>query len=112
MQKNETKEVINPFGQKFWSIWGLWKEYKQDAHKFKYKSPISEQMALNRLSEISAGKEDIAIKVIETSIANQWEGLYALKTISLYDTRKQPVSNDSSRQSLNDALNKRFGDRG
>jgi|SRR5882757_8412100 len=103
MQKTK---IVNPFGDKFQLSWDLWKLYKKEAHKFTYKSPISEQSAINGLVEMSGGVEDKAVAIIKQSLENQWEGFWPIKN---FQNGKQPISSNSSRQSLHDALNKRFG---
>lgn len=76
----EETEIILPFDSEvFNSAWAAWKEYKAKEKKFTYKSPISEQIALKRLGEISGNNENKALEIIETSIANGWEGLFELK---------------------------------
>lgn len=72
--------VIFPFETiEFKKWWDLWKEYKFKDHKFKYKSNISEQAALKKLSELSGADESIAIKIIEQSMAQGWVGFFELK---------------------------------
>jgi hypothetical protein len=77
--KKRSTEVKNPFGVEFQESWNLWKEYKEEVHKFTYKSGISEQMAMSLVYKLSGGKEDIAISIIEQSIAAQWKGFFQLK---------------------------------
>lgn len=79
--KKENESVIFPFdSENFKTYWDYWKEYKSKEFKFKYKSVISEQAALKKLSEMADGNEDIAIKIIEQSIAQTWKGFFDLKT--------------------------------
>lgn len=73
-------ELRYPFdSEKFTKAWALWKRYKGEEHGFKYKSALSEQMALNALHKLSQGKEAGALSIIEQSMANGWEGLFELK---------------------------------
>lgn len=109
MSIKKTAEVTNPFSEKFTPIWELWKEYKHEAFGFKYKSSISEQMALKKLVQISSGNEDTAIAIIEQSIADQWEGLYSLKIHGNGTGATKVVDIKEGRKSVNDALDKRFG---
>jgi len=75
-----SSNIVFPFtSEAFKSIWELWKKFKLQEHKFKYKSEISEQAALKDLSEISDSHEATAIKIIEKSMAKGWQGLFALK---------------------------------
>lgn len=73
-------DIIYPFtSENFIKFWGLWKQYKKDEHRFKYKTPVTEQAALKKIAELANGDEYTAIKIIEESIANGYKGLFALK---------------------------------
>lgn len=109
MTKKTQEEVVNPFGKLGQAAWDRWKKWKKEMFSFTYKTATSEQTALNDLVALSQGNEDVAVEIINKSIANQWKGLHPLK-INTY--AKQPVDSATQRQSLNDALNKRFGNRG
>tara|TARA_Y100000385_G_C12685873_1_gene464187 strand:+ start:202 stop:546 length:345 start_codon:yes stop_codon:yes gene_type:complete len=68
-------KVVLPFqSEKFEAAWNEWKEYKQTDHRFKYKSPKSEQRALIKLQNEHTNETD-AIDAIHTAIANGWKGL-------------------------------------
>jgi hypothetical protein len=103
------REVVSPFSDKFSPVWELWKEYKQEAFKFTFKSSISEQGALNKLVKLSGGDENTAIEIVEESIANQWEGFYYLKQNSTSNGNTKIVDIAKGRESVNNALDKRFG---
>lgn len=80
--KPKIDPVILPFeSDRFQNHWQIWKDYKLDHFKFKYKSPVSEQAALKKLNEDSDGDEDVAIKMIEASMAQGWQGLFPLKNL-------------------------------
>ena len=71
------KEVVLPWdSQQFAEKWQLWKNYKKQEHKFGFKSAVSEQMALKKLTEVSSGQEHRAIELIETAISNGWKGIH------------------------------------
>jgi hypothetical protein len=78
---NENKiELIFPFtSENFLKVWGYWKQYKNKEHGFKFKTVLSEQAALKKLGELAKQDEDIAIKIIEQSLANGWQGFFELK---------------------------------
>ena len=59
--------------------WEKWKNYKKDEFKFNYKSEVSEQAAKNELLNLSGNNAEIAIKIIDQSIANGWKGFFKLK---------------------------------
>ena len=65
--------------ESFKEQWELWKQYKKEEHKFKYRSPISEQAALRKLSKLT-NYEHEAINILHQSIENGWKGLFKLKT--------------------------------
>lgn len=79
----EKPKIIFPFDtENFKTQWQLWKTFKQKEFKFKYKSEISEQAALKKLSELSKLDEKTAIAIIHQSIENSWKGLFELKQSS------------------------------
>lgn len=71
--------IINPFSPSFLETWQLWKDYKWEQHKFKYKGCISEQVKLMQLFEMSGGNETLATKIIEQSIGECWSGLFPIQ---------------------------------
>ena len=74
-------EIIYPFHSiAFVERWAMWKNYKRDQHNFTYKGIVSEQAALKRLSELSQANEQTALKIIEQSISNGWQGFFILKS--------------------------------
>ena len=81
MDKDKVKEEIELpfFSKEFEEIWEAWKDYKKKEFKFTYKTSQSELAALNGLLTLSKGNEDIAIKIINQSLANGWKGLFNLK---------------------------------
>jgi len=86
--KRQLTEVVLPFeGEKFLQAWQLWKNYKEAEFKFKYKSPYSEQAALNQLYKISNGNVLEAIDIIENCMGRRWEGLF--KPINI--TKEKPT---------------------
>ena len=53
------------------------------AHRKKIKKPLSDraiELAIEKLSELSQGDNDLAIKIINQSILEGWQGLFPLKT--------------------------------
>ena len=94
--------VVYPFeSENFLKFWKAWKEYKKAEHKFNYKSVLSEQAALKKLCELSNGKEDIALKIIENSISNGWKGFFA-------EEKKQNGSNGKMTTEERQAANRRI----
>jgi len=76
----EKRGIVFPFEtENFKNHWSLWKQYKKEEHGFRYKSLISEQGSLKKLSELSDAQEENAIKIINESIGNGHKGLFPLK---------------------------------
>jgi hypothetical protein len=83
------KNVINPFSDAFSPTWELWKEYKWESHRFKYKGVISEQVALKQLVVLSGGEEEKATKIIFQSIRREWQGLFPLHETTTPDGKSR-----------------------
>jgi len=79
MRKKSQNQFVNPFSEAFLSTWNLWKEYRWEEHKFKYKGVISEQARLMQLVTLAEGQEEKAVKIIMQSIENTWSGFYPLR---------------------------------
>lgn len=72
-------EVEFPYDSEiFEQLWQLWKKYKKEEHKFRYKSKVSEQAALKQLAKLAKDEAE-ALAIIEQSIQNGWKGFFALK---------------------------------
>ena len=98
-------EIDNPFGSSGTRIWDAWKSYKQDEHRKNYKSAKTEQQAINQLYELAGGNVETASKIVQQSIANQWQGLFELKNTN---NGKQKTSGNL-RESVQEEFNKRYG---
>lgn len=71
--------LLYPFDtDTFKKAWAGWNEYRKVELGKKWKSPKTEQIALNKFGR-EAGDEQTAIAMIEQSIGNQWTGLFELK---------------------------------
>ena len=80
MDKDKDKDqIIFPFdSDEFKEVWDLWMKFRAENKWIKYKK-IGMQAALNKLSEISNGNEQEAIKIINNSIANSYRGFFEIK---------------------------------
>jgi len=100
------KEVTNPFSDAFTEKWELWKAFRWEEHKFKYKGVISEQMALKRLCEVAEGDEEKAGRIIDQSISRGWMDFYQLKQPSnngkSSKSKQSNTSKDNGQSSLKD----------
>ena len=81
MDKDKVKVMVTmPFdSENFIKYWTLWKDYKKKQFKFTYATPQSEQASINDLVKLSKGNEEIALKIIEQSLAKGWKGFFELK---------------------------------
>jgi hypothetical protein len=70
--ENEESNLID-------KVWSKWKKYKKDEFRFSYTSEVSENAAKNELLNLSNNDAELAIKIIEQSIANGWKGFFKLK---------------------------------
>lgn len=92
-KEKQSKEVVFPFSsEKFLNHWQMWLDFKREQHKFTYKSNISIQAALNQLVKLSDGQEEIAIQIIEKSIASGWQGFFKLKNENNGNTNYSKVA--------------------
>lgn len=60
-------------------LWGEWTEYKKVEHRDGFKTTKSEQVAINKLVEMSGGDLTKAQEIVKQSIANRWKGLFTIK---------------------------------
>lgn len=89
----EIASICN-FSNDFNPQWQRWKDYKKEQVGFKFKSVDSEQTAFKHLLELSANNEEIAIKIINQSIAKGWKGLFELsKNSSITQKATEPDKN-------------------
>lgn len=72
-------KVDLPFpDEQFAEKWKLWKDFKKQQFNFTYK-PIGEEAAIKNLFDLSSGKVQEAIAIIQQSIDHGWAGFYPLK---------------------------------
>ena len=77
--KQTERELIFPFDSEiFKNKWSDWKSFRKDQFRKSF-VPQGEQAALSHLSEISDGNQETAIKIINQSIAQSWQGLFKIK---------------------------------
>lgn len=60
-------------------LWQGWADYKKTEHRDGYKSAKTEQVAINKLVEMSGGDLTKAQEIVKQSIANRWKGLFTIK---------------------------------
>jgi uncharacterized protein YdaU (DUF1376 family) len=87
--KKEKAEIVLPFNSaEFVNAWDNWKTYRKQSGK-PYRSELSEQAALKKLSNYP---EPTAIKMIEESIANSWQGIFELKNKNNGNTNSAEIT--------------------
>lgn len=59
--------------------WAVWREYKSSQWGFRYKSPTSEQKAINELINLSRNDGTLAMRIVNRSISQGWKGLFEIK---------------------------------
>lgn len=69
-----------------------WVNYKKERRET-YKTQSSIKQCFNHLLTLSNGNIKVADAIINQSIANNWSGLFPLKTIQIYN-KQQPINND------------------
>lgn len=95
--KEARSEIIFPFDSpQFKTAWAAWITYRGEIKK-PYKSDMAIQAALKKLSE---HPEEVAIKMIEESISNQWQGIFEIK--------KQNNNHNEHKQSTREQLTNLF----
>ncbi len=81
-KKTPDPPLVYPFTDElFMNRWAAWTEYKSEQFNFTYKHK-GEQAALKLLGKLSQGSVEIALAVIEQSMANGWKGFFELKNSS------------------------------
>jgi hypothetical protein len=102
--KNYNEALIYPFESDLFSAaWDLWYKFRSEYHYKKYK-PTGEQAALTELKNLSDNNEEIAIKIINQSIAKNWQGLFALN-----DSHKPKPKQDNNPTVMSGDITKMYG---
>lgn len=97
------EKIIFPFNSpEFISMWKNWKLYQEKEYRFHFKSIQSEQAQLSKLSRLSNGIEDVAIKIILQSLEQGWKGLFELKI----DNHGKSTSKEPAKQYSSDFLSR------
>jgi uncharacterized protein YdaU (DUF1376 family) len=89
---NVNELSIYPFSENFMQHWDEWKAYRFQQHKFKYKSPSSEQSAFNLLVKKANQNESLAIDILNYTMAHGWKMFVLPKT-----DKNEPANRDQAR---------------
>lgn len=77
-KKQETKKYSFVVAPEYEAAFTAWLEYKHQ-RKQTYKSDASLKVCYNKLVKLSGNNPDIAMAIVEQSMANNWAGLFPLK---------------------------------
>lgn len=90
----KVKDIIElPFNTiEFSNKWNEWKDYKKSQHKFVFKTGATEKTSLNQLVTLSGNDSQIAVKIIDQSIASGWKGFFELKNLTNGNNKKSTDS--------------------
>lgn len=88
-----SKAVLPWTDERFVAKWEQWKLYRKQEHGFRFKSPISEQSQLTRLTRLANGNMEKAIELIQYSIENTWQGIFPIKESTKPSASKPKTSN-------------------
>lgn len=73
------EEIELPFqSEEFKETWNEWISYRKERKIAKY-VPRGLKMTFNKLIADSGNDEKVAIQMIEQSMSNNWQGLFAIK---------------------------------
>jgi DNA-binding transcriptional regulator YhcF (GntR family) len=93
------KEILE-ISNEFLPVWTKWKEYRKDKKMKNYAGPKWEQIALNKLIEISTNNPTIANEIVNQSIENNYQGLFPLKNNSYGNTTIQTNGNGNDQKPI------------
>ena len=79
--KTKDKSVLVFISPDWSELWAGWCDYKETEFRDKYKSEKSEQVAIDKLVEMSGQDLTKARQIVQQSIANRWKGLFEIKNI-------------------------------
>jgi len=74
-ENKKVKEGFVVIDPSFEIAWNLWKQYRYESKK--PIKPMSEKFAYKKLCKLSNGNPDEALEIVEHSIANGYQGLFA-----------------------------------
>jgi hypothetical protein len=70
--------------------WAKWIKFKKDQFRFVYKSEESEELAKAELLKLSKNNSELALKIVERSMKNNWKGLFELPDESKPEFKNNP----------------------
>ena len=70
--------------------WAKWIKFKKDQFRFVYKSEESEELAKAELLKLSKNNPELAFKIVERSMKNNWKGLFEFPEESKPEFKNNP----------------------
>jgi hypothetical protein len=101
IKKKEVEINFHWAGFEIVELWDKWKDYKYDHFKFKYKTPSSEQAAIDNLFDLSGKSFVIAQEIVRQSIANGWKGFFLPKKSSIQTV--SPIISNKYQEQVDEA---------
>ena len=86
--------IALPFAEKFAATWAEWLEYRKQKRLPKYVD-VGLKRTFSMIVKLSNGNEDIAVAMIEQSMAENWQGIFQLKNnnnATTTNTRRQATT--------------------
>ena len=84
--------------ENFKKLFEEWLDYKRRVKHNSYKDQKQIELAYRKMYELCGGDIEMCRAIIEQSIANNWQGLFELKTQS-FNNQKTTVKNEQNKQS-------------
>ena len=84
--------------EKFKKLFEEWLDYKRRVKHNSYKDQKQIELAYRKMYELGSGDIETCRAIVEQSIANNWQGLFELKTQS-FNNQKTTVKNEQNKQS-------------
>ena len=92
--KQITTHILYPYdSDEFLNLWNMWKEDRKN-RKIKKYTQVGEQTALKKLQDESNDDESTAIKMIQNSIANGYQGIFPINNKGKNNTAPQKFDKD------------------
>lgn len=114
VSKNTKKPVLDYsfIEDAYKDVFRTWLIYKRETFKETYKTQQSLQAAYNRLKKLSGNNPAMAREIVEQSMANNWKGLFELKTINnqIYGDNRANTEKEQRAREVAEAISRRFAE--
>lgn len=115
VSKTPTKKPVLDYSfieDAYKDVFRTWLIYKRDTFKETYKTQQSLQAAYNRLKKLSGNSPAMAMDIVEQSMANNWKGLFELKTINnqIYGDNRANSEKEQRAREVAEAISRRLAE--